>query len=228
MYIKKDKFRWKASWVGETSLVSVWNGVLAEKPKAVTFLWQNFYQCELFMVFSQQPGVPCPENSSPGVSIKQILKIWFPGKYRISIEWWLLELGEDLESEEKRRVEKVLSLPDFPGKLKTGISRDPNRAPLVLQEPRHAGCCWCAFTGATYRHYCFQRLWMRHQQAGAVLKLEGHAGKCHQPVRTDVGFNQQWIEPLSFFSWCFVAMLIHRIKANMLLFSITLFLFSDL
>lgn len=40
----------------------------------------------------------------------------------------------------------------------------------------------------------------RHQQAGAVLKLEGHAGKCHQPVRTGVGFNQQWIEPLSFFS----------------------------
>lgn len=23
VYIKKDKFRWKASWVGETSLVSV-------------------------------------------------------------------------------------------------------------------------------------------------------------------------------------------------------------
>lgn len=127
------------SIMGWWDFFSVWNGVLAEEPKAVTFLWQNFYQCELFMVFSQQPGVPCPENSSPGVSIQQILRIWFPGKYRISIEWWLLELGEDLESEEKRRVEKVLSLPDFPGKLKTGISRDPNRAPLVLQEPRR---CW--------------------------------------------------------------------------------------
>lgn len=165
------------SIMGWWDFFSVWNGVLAEEPKAVTFLWQNFYQCELFMVFSQQPGVPCPENSSPGVSIQQILRIWFPGKYRISIEWWLLELGEDLESEEKRRVEKVLSLPDFPGKLKTGISRDPNRAPLVLQEPRHAGCCWCAFTGATYRHYCFQRLWMRASASRSCAEVRGTCRK---------------------------------------------------
>lgn len=154
--------------------LSVWSGVLAEEPKALTVYLTELCQCELFMVFTQQPGVPCPENSSPCVSIKQILRRQFPGRNRISIQWWLLELGEDLESGEKLRVEKILSLPDFPGKLKAGISRDPNRAAFVLQEPRHAGCCWCALTGATYGHCCFRRLWMCGTSRQELLwKLEG-------------------------------------------------------
>lgn len=173
---------------------SVWSGVLAEEPKALTGYLTELCQCELFMVFTQQPGVPRPENSSPCVSIKQILRRQFPGRNRISIQWWLLELGEDLESGEKLRVEKILSLPDFPGKLEAGISRDPNRAAFVLQEPRHAGCCWCALTGATYGHCCFRRLrdvW--HQQAGVALKIRGmwQVGDNLQDI--DEGFNQRWV-----------------------------------